>query len=325
MPVEALAIVRGLCAPRLARPGAWGTLPRVAWQIPWSVEYDGGVSSFPRRIFAPIPFVLSFVCVGSALAQEEGDNAEAMDMAREHMNDERARSHFEAGRSLYEAGAFDRAAAEFQEAYTLSNRPELLYNIYVASRDAGDVRKAASSLERYLDEMENVPDRANLSARLEALRAQVMELEAQQAAEREREAEAEARRREEEARRREEEEARRRQQAEAEAIPMVPLIVAGVGAAALIGGVVTGVLALGTVSDIDDQCRGGACSYPEFDDDRSSARTLVGLTDALLIGGTVLLAGGLTWAALTWGGDEPPPVAAACGPDGCAAELTGRF
>ena len=297
------------------------------WQIPTTVEYDGRVSSFSRLIWAAvIPAWLSLVWTERASAQEESDSPEAMDMAREHMADERARSHFEAGRSLYEAGAFERAAAEFQEAYDLSNRPELLYNIYVAARDAGDVRKATSSLERYLDEMESVPDRANLASRLESLRAQVMELEVQDQAERDRLAADEARRREEEAQRQRDEEERRRQQAESEAIPTVPLIVAGVGAAALIGGAVTGVLALGAVSDIDERCRGGACSYPELDDDTSSARTLIRLTDFLLLGGTVLLAGGLTWAALTWGsGGDEAPVAAACGPEGCVAELRGRF
>lgn len=261
------------------------------------------------------------LAVGSAHAQEAGDvSPDAMDMARDHMADERARRHFEAGRSLYDAGAFDRAGQEFEEAYRLSDRPELLYNIYVAYRDAGDVRKASTALRAYLEQMgESAPDRTNLEARLASLDAQVAAMDQAEEAERQRQAEEEARRMQ---------ERDTAVQPEPEGPSIAPWIVVGVGGAAILAGVVTGVMALGAVSDIEDNCNGlTGCpaSYTELENDRDAARTLVRVTDTLLIGGTLVLAGGLAWAFLASSEEEEPVVSAGCGADGCAAELRGSF
>lgn len=50
--------------------------------------------------------------------------------------DEQARAHFRVGQSMYDAGRFAEAAHEFEEAFRLSQRSELLFNAYVAFRDA---------------------------------------------------------------------------------------------------------------------------------------------------------------------------------------------
>jgi hypothetical protein len=65
------------------------------------------------------------------------------------LSDQQARVHFRAGRGLYDAGRFEQAAQEFEQAYQLSQRPELLFNAYVAFRDANDLGGAVRSLGAY--------------------------------------------------------------------------------------------------------------------------------------------------------------------------------
>jgi len=43
--------------------------------------------------------------------------------------DERAKAHFLAGQSYYEQASYTDALREFNEAYRISKRPSLLYNI----------------------------------------------------------------------------------------------------------------------------------------------------------------------------------------------------
>ena len=49
-----------------------------------------------------------------------------------------AREAFERGRIHYDNGDFARAAGAFEEAYKLSGREGLLYNLYLAYRDANE-------------------------------------------------------------------------------------------------------------------------------------------------------------------------------------------
>src|SRR6187401_2652142 len=65
-------------------------------------------------------------------------------------SDEEARMRFELGRRYYDTGRFADAAAEFAEAHRLSGRMELLYNLFLAYRDAGDDVHAAETLRLYL-------------------------------------------------------------------------------------------------------------------------------------------------------------------------------
>jgi tetratricopeptide (TPR) repeat protein len=90
-------------------------------------------------------------------------------------DDERARVHFQAGSQYYEVGDYELAAREFEQAYELSGRVELLYNLYSAHDRAGSYEPAADALERYLErEAEMEPARrASLTQRLERLRARI--------------------------------------------------------------------------------------------------------------------------------------------------------
>ncbi len=73
----------------------------------------------------------------------------------------------------------------------------------------------------------------------------------------------------------------------------VGFVTAGVGGAALIGGVITGVMAKGKSSDATKQCANKVCptaAAKDFD----SASSLATVADVLLIGGAVLAAAGVT-------------------------------
>src|SRR5690606_25712958 len=100
-----------------------------------------------------------------------------------------AREAFERGRIHYDNGDFARAAAAFEEAYKLSGREGLLYNLYLAYRDANEQEKAAEALRNYLVKVEVIENRAQLESRLKALEAGIAQRKADDA----REAEAQRR------------------------------------------------------------------------------------------------------------------------------------
>ncbi len=113
---------------------------------------------------------------------------------------------------------------------------------------------------------------------------------------------------------------------------ILPWIVAGVGVAALGTGTATGIVALGKAKDIENACPGNVCPRRfELDSKRSEASTFVTMTDVLIISGSVLTAGGLTWWFLTRTPDDAQPTtapaaaSAMCLKDGCFGSATVRF
>ncbi|MEM9193274.1 MAG: tetratricopeptide repeat protein [Myxococcota bacterium] len=84
--------------------------------------------------------------------------------------DEAARERFDTGTRLYAQGRYLEAAAAFQDAYDLSQRPLILLNLSTAYERALDLGRAANVLEHYL-EVSNPNDEAELRERLERLRA----------------------------------------------------------------------------------------------------------------------------------------------------------
>jgi tetratricopeptide (TPR) repeat protein len=92
-------------------------------------------------------------------------------LAQESDADREGRTHFEAGRLHFERGAYEEALGEFQAAFELSGRVDLLYNLYLTTERLGDFDAAIGYLERYL--AEGSPDaerRASLEPRLANLR-----------------------------------------------------------------------------------------------------------------------------------------------------------
>jgi hypothetical protein len=92
----------------------------------------------------------------------------------------------------------------------------------------------------------------------------------------------------------------------------VGFVAAGVGGAALIGGIVTGLMAKSSESKAKDQCQDKVCptkAASDFD----SAASLATVTNVLLIGGGVLAAAGVTLVIVggKGNGDQPPKPASA--------------
>ncbi len=102
----------------------------------------------------------------------------------------------------------------------------------------------------------------------------------------------------------------------AESGSIAPWVVAGIGGAMMAVGAVTGVMALGKESDIKDACPNDRCpSSFDLAGAQSSAKTMVGVTDVLLIGGGVVAAAGLTWGFLSLG-STPKAATTPAGPTG---------
>ncbi|MCB9620047.1 MAG: tetratricopeptide repeat protein [Sandaracinus sp.] len=99
--------------------------------------------------------------------------------AQPSASDERARELYLVGDDLYSQGRYEEALAAFEEAYRLSERPLLLFNIANAQERSGQWQGAIESLEGYLPHADEA-ERARIESRIESLRRRVARLEAMQ-------------------------------------------------------------------------------------------------------------------------------------------------
>jgi tetratricopeptide (TPR) repeat protein len=259
------------------------------------------------------------------------------------MPEQEAKAHFKVGKSLYESGRFAEAAAEWSKAYELSQRNELLYNVYVAYRDASDVPHAIDALRRYLQGAElDDATRQNLQARLRAMeesnsKAPVVAVTPsdpepasttaapapapEPATEPAPPAPAAS------------SAADETTASSDEGGSVVPYVLLGVGGALLAGAAVTGVIVLGNESDLEDDCTDERCTTSDSQDKLDATKSLAVVTDALWITGTVAaVVGG---ALLIFGGDSGseesasrstrPVASVGCAPGTCTATLRGHF
>ncbi len=81
-----------------------------------------------------------------------------------------AREAYGRGQSAFETGEYEDALAAFQEAYEAIPNPIVLVSIANSQERLGDVRAAVETLEQYLEEREDAPDREEIEGRLEELR-----------------------------------------------------------------------------------------------------------------------------------------------------------
>ncbi len=86
---------------------------------------------------------------------------------------ELAKSHFHTGEIYYERSEYPAAAHEFEEAYRISKRPELLYNMGKSYDGQGDHARALAAYRRFLTAVASSPDRPTVQARVTALGALV--------------------------------------------------------------------------------------------------------------------------------------------------------
>jgi tetratricopeptide (TPR) repeat protein len=258
-------------------------------------------------------------------------------------DEQKARGHFRLGRAHYDNGDFAEAAVEFEAAYRISQRSALLYNIYLAYRDASDTRHAADALRKYLKLEQTVENRGQLESRLAALDrslaespaagptpvapiapiAPVQAPAAQPAAAQPTAAQpavAEAATVQPTAATPSElsapEPSASNDEHPAAAGPnqLVPMVLMGTGGALILGSVVTGVMTLSkhnTLSNASNACqRAGDCqSLPpervaELESVRSSGKTLAVVTDVLLFGGLAVAGTGAVLFLLNRGGSE---------------------
>lgn len=270
-------------------------------------------------------FALPFVCVRveaqtTGTPDRDPNTAQQMQAGDNAQMDAQARAHFRVGQSLYDSGRFQESAVEFAAAYDLSHRPQLLFNVYVGYRDAGDTAHAVEALRGYLAAMPgDLEGRLNLEARLRSLEASLAQ-----------------------------------QTAATPATPVetttpavttpavstpppvvhreshrssVGLVIGGVGAAMVLTGVVTGVLAMGKVSDLETMCPNGACPA-SAQSTRDSASTLVTVTDIMFFGGGALVVGGLAYwlfGPRVEEVDTSVQASAFCASSTCMAYVNGQF
>jgi tetratricopeptide (TPR) repeat protein len=276
----------------------------------------------------PVPMRVILVLAGLLLSAMPA-HAQSMSQAttqEQDMDDVRARAAFRLGSQYYDQGQFAEAAAEFERAYGLSGRAQLLYNAYIAYRDARDDANAIRTLRGYLSGVPDAPNHANLEARLAA-----MERGLEEQREREERVLAEA----EQARRDAEDAERRAEQAAQPRVREVegevwPWAVLGVGGAMVVAGAITGGVALAQRGQLDSECQMQLCPA-DFDlaGRRSTIESLAITTDVLLFGGGVLAATGLVLGLVlgprTEALSEPAPVAMGCSATGCFATVRGEF
>ncbi len=231
-----------------------------------------------------------------------------------------AEAHFGRGTALHRQGRFAEAAEEFLVAWRLSHSTELLYNAYVAYRDAADTRRAADALREYLAVEPRARNRPMLQAQLAAMEAQlraaaptpapgpaavvaptpaptpspVVVVRRPPPVERPR-----------------------------RSIALPVALIAG-GGAAIVAGAVLGVTVLSTEHDLAAACVNRACD-PSLRAEADSGRTRAAVTDVLLGVGLASAAAGVIVLLTSHGDPSGPVVGAACAPGGCAARLQVTF
>jgi len=254
--------------------------------------------------------------------------------------DVRARELFQKGDVAYSEGRYEEAHSAFQEAYELSGRPQLLFNVSNALERLGRYPEAVDALEKYLASGK-AKDRDVIQKRLANLRKRVDEQK-----------KADERAREEEEKKRAAESAEQASRpSETEPAPatsapappperptrILPIVLLGTGGAALVTAGVFGVLTLSARGDVDAGCK-SAASGRLCNADAGSAidrdKTFGLVTDIALVSGVVLGAAGIYF--LVAGDDDKGSVKVGNGgrarspriearPAGAGVEVVGTF
>ena len=262
--------------------------------------------------------------------------------------DEEARMRFELGRRYYDTGRFAEAAREFAEAHRLSGRTELLYNLFLAYRDAGDDVHAAETLRAYIPSLEAGERRTQLEARLRVLEQRLASGTSGDAAGGGSDAGGGG-------------DATTGGGGDATptgggssggdgasgdtssgtssggrdagggssgGLGIVPWIVVGVGGALVVASIITGVLALDARSSLASMCSADGACPPGYESTQSSGQALAITTDVLWISGALAVGTGVVLAILdmTSGSSaDQASIGGVCTGQGCVASISGRF
>ncbi len=256
----------------------------------------------------------------------------------ETADEKQAQIHFEAARSHYNAARYEQAAAEFELAYKYSPKPALIFNAYLAYRDAENLQEAIRTLRAFLQAAPDAPNRPNLEVQLGKLEQQLQAQRQPRVAEPE-EATQEAPGAETDAAEpgapSEPETLFADEPVEAEeyagpAANVLPYAVGGAGLALLVGATVTGVLALDAESELESSCDEQKRCLGDLSDTEDRGRTLATVTDVLLVTGILAVGTGVALYFLLPGETESVPndapvASLGCTSDGCGASIQGRF
>lgn len=246
--------------------------------------------------------------------------------------DAEARRAFRLAEAHYDNGEFEQAAAGFEEAYRLSGRPQLLYNMYVAYRDAQNIESAADALQRYLEQVPDAPDHDRLRSRLDRMQAALAsqgDSATVEPDENDRGLDTGAMGPPSDTPRSSTERSAGTDgvdDAGGSGLPVAALVVGGAGAALLVGGLITGLMTASKQSELEDGCPTRVGCDPALEDTRDSGETLALVTDVLLVTGIAAVGVG---AVLFFTGQERTSESATasvgCGPDGCIGSVRVGF
>lgn len=277
--------------------------------------------TFTLVAFAP-PTLISI-----ARAQDQGQGI--IQMQENQMgDDERAKAHFRVGTSLYESGRFNEAAEEWQKAFELSQRSELLYNVYVAYRDAATSNdKAIAALRKYLELGRiEATRRLQLEARLRAMEEAAAQnptaaAPAETTAAPETAAPAAS-------------EPQRAPVASEGSSSVLPIVLIAAGGALIVTSVITGLMVNGVESKLEDNCPNDVCPASfDREGEVSKGNTLIALNAITGVTGVLAAGVGVVLLALGGGDESPttnaqsstPSLSLGCGAQGCTGALTTRF
>lgn len=242
--------------------------------------------------------VLLTACI--ALGAATGANGAAAQDAGDGMDAE-ARGLYSAGEVAFAQGRFENAMTYFQQAYDLSHRPELLYNVGMAADRLRHDDEALAAFERYLAELPDAANRAEVERRVAVLREAIASHAAEDDADESSEVDAGASHHEPAA------------TAPSAGPGAGPWVVLGVGAAAAVAGGVLMGLAVADVALVENAPPASTWSSVRDAYGRSEAESIAG---AVLLGvGGAAMIGGLVWAVV------PAGPATAAGADRAAVTL----
>ena len=248
---------------------------------------------------------------------------------------EEARMHFELAQRYYDTGRFSAAAREFRLAYELTQLGELLYNMFLAHREANELPSAIDSLERYIVQSDDEVVRRAATVRLRRLRVLLAQAE-----------------------RPPEVVVPVQEPVQAAEVPTTtapvpqdapttggepsdemprpttqssigPWVMMIGGAVVALSAIIPGALALNDESRLDDLCMSGTCDAGfEPVQDRGFTRAVI--ADTLLIAGVAMVAGGIIWWLLHDQNDQNDrndeiEANISCNEHGCLGSVMGRF
>lgn len=125
--------------------------------------------------------LMLFALTSTAWAQTPDPAPEPAVQPADDTDQSRARELYQNGQDLYEEGSYGPAIAAFQEAYRLSGRKAMLFNIGNAQERMGSLDDALASFNEYRA-FAPAEERESLSRRVSALERRIAERDAQAAA-----------------------------------------------------------------------------------------------------------------------------------------------